>query len=160
MQQENEGRSRLSAREAARKTSPRRIIGRLLVRLVGLFQIGIGLYWFVDEIGFHGHIARWDLAIIMVAAIILGVGLLRVSFVCIVLSVFLYVLSTAYQVLLFGYRPQLIEIFVVGTPPILLAVGGTLCADSASTEGCSGVNEQQSNGIDIPQKESSEKPCA
>ncbi|MFB3789577.1 MAG: hypothetical protein ACE15F_24735 [bacterium] len=142
MQQENEGRSRLSAQETVGKTSPKRIIGRLLVRLVGLFQIGFGLIWFADEIGFQGHIARWDLAIIMVAAIILGVGLLRVSFVCIVLSLLLYVLSTADQILVFGYRPQLIEMFVVVTPPILLAVGGIFCADSPSTQDRGGANEQ------------------
>lgn len=58
------------------KPAIRKTVGRFLLRLVGLFHIGFGPYWFVQEIGILGRIGRWDIAITMALLTVLGFLLL------------------------------------------------------------------------------------
>jgi hypothetical protein len=57
------GEANMAAEEG--NTGIRRTIGRFLLGLVGLFHIGFGPYWFVQEIGVLGRIGRWDIAVTM-----------------------------------------------------------------------------------------------
>jgi hypothetical protein len=96
------------------------------VRTVALYQLAVGMYWFVQEIGFWGTIARKDLAVIMSASIALGIGLWLRSFSCLVLSVLLYPAAIAYLASQGGvdWSPMLLVFF--GLPVLLLVIGWSL----------------------------------
>ena len=114
------------------KTAIRKTIGKLLLRLIGLFHIGFGPYWFVQEIGFLGRIGRWDIAIALAFLTVLGlVLLLRPSFRLGLLTSLVYASWLAYQCLTTGFMWGL---RLSGPAPIIgafVAFSTLLAIDSA-----------------------------
>ena len=85
-------------------TTIREKIGKILLRLVGLFHIGFGPYWFIQEVGFLGRIGRWDIAIAMVLLTVIGfVLLLRPSYWAGILAILVYASWEFYQCLTMGF---------------------------------------------------------
>ena len=128
-----------------RRSSGRKFVGDFLLRLAGLFFLGLAIYWFNDEISVHGKVARWDLAIFMLVAGILGSGmLLRPGFVFIVgffLLYFLYFVALAYEMFVCNFFPGFSTLCVTLAPLAVVLFGGFLRAPPSDTTASSSASE-------------------
>lgn len=108
-------------------------IGRFLMRLMGVFQICIGPFWFVSEIGFLGRIGRWDLATTMALLTILGfVLLLRPSRMAALTTALVYACSLVYQLANGFLLGAFLEDIVACIPAGLLILSALLVPDLRS----------------------------
>jgi hypothetical protein len=114
------------------KNAIRKMISKFLLRLVGLFHIGFGPYWFIQEIGFLGRIGRWDIAIAMALLTVLGfVLLLHPSCWAGLLTSFVYASWGIYQCLTMGFMLGLRKVGLgIGIPMAFIIFCALLATDS------------------------------